>query len=125
MSDRLLSELNYANKEISILKLNHKLCEDQYWIKHKENEKLKADNEKLEKKVFEYCAMEVIKNHFADENIKLKAENERLHQFHRDIYEVWAGSEGIGKPATAREAYIIQLIEEMRDISSEGLKDKE
>jgi hypothetical protein len=34
-----------------------------------------------------------------------------------EIYEVWAGSEGIPEPQTACEAYLLRLIEQMRDIA--------
>ena len=50
------------------------------------------------------------------------AELRRLHQICREIYEVWAGSEGIPVPETAPEAYLLQLVEQMRDIAKEGLK---
>ena len=46
----------------------------------------------------------------------------QLHQCCRDIYEVWAGSEGIPEPQTAAEAYLLSLVEQMRDIAKEGLK---
>lgn len=50
------------------------------------------------------------------------AELRRLHQCCRDVYEVWAGSEGIPEPQTAVEAYLLRLVEQMRDIAKEGLK---
>ena len=56
----------------------------------------------------EYCAM--------------KEEVARLHQCCRDVYEVWAGSEGIPEPQTAAEAYLLSLVEQMRDAAKEGLK---
>ena len=40
----------------------------------------------------------------------------------RNVYEVWAGSEGIPEPKTCPEAYLIQLIQQMRDAAKEGLK---
>ncbi len=46
----------------------------------------------------------------------------RLHQCCRDVYEVWAGSEGIPEPQTAAEAYLLSLVEQMRDAAKEGLK---
>jgi hypothetical protein len=39
----------------------------------------------------------------------------------REIYEVWAGSEGIPPPITLREQYLIGLLEEMRDIAAAHL----
>ena len=43
-------------------------------------------------------------------------------QICRNIYEVWAGSEGILKPLTSKEAYLLGLVEEMRDEAKKGLK---
>ena len=40
----------------------------------------------------------------------------------RNIYEVWAGSEGILKPLTSKEAYLLGLVEQMRDEAKKGLK---
>ena len=51
----------------------------------------------------------------------LKAEIERLQRICRDAYEVWAGSEGIPEPETAAEAYLLQLLEQMRDEIKKGL----
>lgn len=53
---------------------------------------------------------------------KAADELRRLHQCCRDIYEVWVGSEGIPEPQTAAEAYLLSLVEQMRDIAKEGLK---
>ena len=39
------------------------------------------------------------------------------HEALTAIYEVWAGSEGIPEPQTACEAYLLRLIEQMRDIA--------
>lgn len=50
------------------------------------------------------------------------AELSRLQQCCRDVYEVWAGSEGIPEPQTATEAYLLSLVEQMRDAAKEGLK---
>lgn len=56
---------------------------------------------------------------------KLEQEIEQLKNGMREIYEVWAGSEGL-VDTTASEAYQMHLIEEMRDIAqlymSEQLK---
>ena len=57
----------------------------------------------------------------ADEIEALKAEIERLQRICRDAYEVWAGSEGIPEPETAAEAYLLQLLEQMRDEIKKGL----
>ena len=45
----------------------------------------------------------------------------RLRQVVRNVYEVWAGSEGIPMPETAAEAYMLQLLEQMRDEAKNGL----
>lgn len=49
-------------------------------------------------------------------------EIDRLRQVARNVYEVWAGSEGIPQPETSPEAYLLQLIEQMRDEAKSGLK---
>ena len=43
----------------------------------------------------------------------------------RDIYEVWAGSEGIPMPETAPEGYLLFLVEQMRDIAKRALAQHE
>lgn len=40
----------------------------------------------------------------------------------REIYEVWAGSEGVPEPVTCTEAYLLRLIEQMRDIAKKGME---
>jgi hypothetical protein len=50
-----------------------------------------------------------------------QAEIDRLRQICRDAYEVWAGSEGIPVPETAPEAYLLQLLVQMRDEVKKGL----
>ena len=50
------------------------------------------------------------------------AELRRLHQCLRNVYEVWAGSEGIPAPTVASEAYLLSLVEQMRDAAKEGLQ---
>lgn len=52
----------------------------------------------------------------------LTAEVERLRQICRDAYEVWAGSNGIPEPITCAEAYLLQLLIQMRDEVKRGLK---
>ena len=39
----------------------------------------------------------------------------------REIYEVWAGSEGIPMPRTCPEAYLLGLLEQMVDIAKTGM----
>jgi hypothetical protein len=40
----------------------------------------------------------------------------------RNAYEVYAGSEGIPEPETAAEAYVYQLLMQMKDEIARGLK---
>jgi len=48
-------------------------------------------------------------------------ERDELHQVCRDAYEVWAGSEGIPEPVYASEAYLYQLLINMRDEVKRGI----
>ena len=52
----------------------------------------------------------------------LHEEIARLRQVCRNVYEVWAGSEGIPVPETCAEGYLLQLVERMRDEAKEGLR---
>lgn len=56
-----------------------------------------------------------------EDHIELMNENNRLRQVCRNAYEVWAGSEGIPEPETAAEAYLLQLLIQMRDEVKKGL----
>ena len=47
---------------------------------------------------------------------------EKLTDAMREIYEIWAGSEGIPLPTTAPEAYLLGMIEQMRDVARDALK---
>jgi hypothetical protein len=51
----------------------------------------------------------------------LIGEVERLRQVARNVYEVWAGSDGIPMPETAAEGYLLHLVEQMRDEAKNGL----
>ena len=51
-----------------------------------------------------------------------ESEVTRLRQVCRNVYEIWAGSEGVPVPETIVEAYLLRLIEQMRDEASKGLK---
>ena len=59
---------------------------------------------------------------YRDKLVELLQEVARLKQVCRDVYEVWAGSEGIPEPVYASEAYVLSLVEQMRDYAKEGLK---
>ena len=48
-------------------------------------------------------------------------EIDRLRQVARNVYEVWAGSEGIPVPETAAEGYLLRLVEQMRDEAKHGI----
>ena len=52
----------------------------------------------------------------------LQDEIARLRQVCRNVYEVWAGCDGIPVPETCAEAYLLQLVEKMRDEAKEGLR---
>ena len=52
----------------------------------------------------------------------LIGEVEHLRQICRNVYEVWAGSEGIPEPTTCSEAYLLSLVIAMRDEAKKGLK---
>ena len=53
---------------------------------------------------------------------ELERENDGLRQVCREIYEVWGGSDALPIPETAPEAYLLKLVEQMRDAAREGLK---
>ena len=46
---------------------------------------------------------------------------DEMRPFLRNIYEVWAGSDGIPIPETAPEAYLLRLLENMKDEAKAGL----
>jgi len=68
-------------------------------------------------------AIETINIYF-DYN-KLKAENARLREALREIYEVYAGSEGIPQPMTAAEGYLLSIFMEAVGIAQKALKEPE
>ena len=55
----------------------------------------------------------------------LTDEIERSREALREIYEVYAGSEGIPQPMTAAEGYLLSLLMEVVRIAQEALKEKE
>jgi len=50
---------------------------------------------------------------------------ERLREALREIYEVYAGSEGIPQPMTAAEGYLLSLLMEAVEIASKALCGRE
>ena len=52
-------------------------------------------------------------------------EIEQLRGRMREIYEVYAGSEGIPQPMTAAEGYLLSLLMEVVRIAQEALKEEE
>ena len=52
-------------------------------------------------------------------------EIERSREALREIYEVYAGSEGIPQPMTAAEGYLLSLLMEVVRIAQKALKEKE
>jgi len=60
-----------------------------------------------------------------DETMEEAADEiERLRGALRDIYEVYAGSEGIPKPMTAAEGYLLQQLMEAARIAARALAGK-
>ena len=57
----------------------------------------------------------------ADALLEALLEIDRLKQVCRNVYEVWAGSEGIPIPETCPEAYLLNLVEQMRNEAKKGL----
>lgn len=55
----------------------------------------------------------------------LTDEIERLREALREIYEVYANSEGIPQPMTAAEGYLLFLLKETAKIAQETLQEKE
>ena len=51
-------------------------------------------------------------------------EIEQLREALREIYEVYAGSEGIPQPMTAAEGYLLSLLMEVVRIAQKALKEK-
>ena len=49
---------------------------------------------------------------------------ETLEAALRDVYEVYAGSEGIPQPMTAAEGYLLRLVNEMADTARAALGEK-
>lgn len=49
----------------------------------------------------------------------LLSENEKLRRAMHDIYEVYAGSEGIPEPVGCAEAYLLKLLMDMVEIAAE------
>jgi len=54
-----------------------------------------------------------------------KAKIVRLREALREIYEVYAGSEGIPQPMSAAEGYLLSLLMEVVKIAQKALKEKE
>ena len=52
-------------------------------------------------------------------------EIEKLREALREIYEVYAGSEGIPQPMSAAEGYLLSLLMEVVKIAQKALKEKE
>lgn len=52
---------------------------------------------------------------------ELEAEKARLREALADIREIYTGSEGIPKPETAAEAYVLRLVEQMYSAAVDAL----
>ena len=71
-----------------------------------------------------FAAHSMTKHHFTNDELidfaqRCYAEGQR--EVSRRVYEVWAGSEGIPEPITCSEAYLLQLVMQMRDEAKVGL----
>jgi len=64
-------------------------------------------------------------NDYSDVFLPAIDEIERLREALREIYEVYAGSEGIPQPMTAAEGYLLSLLMEAVEIAQKALKEKE
>jgi hypothetical protein len=53
---------------------------------------------------------------------QLEQERETRKRICREIYEVWAGSEGIPAPHSPSEGYLMKLLDDVRDIAKGGLQ---
>ena len=53
---------------------------------------------------------------------QLEQERQRRRRICREIYEVWAGSDGIPAPHSPSEGYLMKLLDEVRDLAKEGIK---
>ena len=60
-----------------------------------------------------------------DQIQRLQARVDELEAVVREAYEVWAGSDGLMQPATAPEAYVIRLIDQMATILGKALTNSE
>jgi hypothetical protein len=60
-----------------------------------------------------------------DEAVARAKTNAKLKAALREVYEVYAGSEGIPAPMTAKEGYLLGLVKEMAKISGEVLAECE
>jgi hypothetical protein len=76
---------------------------------------------KFAKLIVQECIIQCEKN----KDHEWLASGSRLCQALKNIYEIWAGSEGIPVPETAVEAYLLRLIEQMRDEASKALAEQE
>ena len=69
--------------------------------------------------------VERLRGDFSDERLEIAADKiVRLRKALREIYEVYAGSEGIPQPMTAAEGYLLSLLMEVVRIAQEALKEK-
>jgi hypothetical protein len=64
-------------------------------------------------------------NDYSDVFLPAIDEIVRLRKALREIYEVYANSEGIPQPMTAAEGYLLFLLKETAKIAQETLQEKE
>ena len=87
---------------------------EQYKIRHRVIQEIKQLREQCDRMAS-----------LAIDNAKDTERAMRLQEALREIYEVYAGSEGIPQPMTAAEGYLLSLLMEVVRIAQKALKEKE
>ena len=95
--------------------------DDKFRLRDQENMCLRDEVVRLKQQIFS-LEPKLLTKGYEIQLDDLSGEVTRLKQVCRNVYEVWAGSDGIPKPETAGEKYLLRKIMEMRDEAKEGLK---
>ena len=61
---------------------------------------------------------------YSHRGVEIQNRIEELEAALRDVYEVYAGSEGIPQPMTAAEGYLLRLVKEMANAARTALGEK-
>ena len=99
-------------------KRDYRKCESRFCDGKQRIEELEAENAALKNVGVTRHADDATLAYIA----QLEQENAAQKRVCRNVYEVWAGSEGIPEPETCPEAYLLQLVEQMRDEAKAGLE---